>query len=282
MTEAIDRRTTPARSDLAAEHLRGRVAAERYAAGQARQVGVPVVALSFSPDANARLESQILLGEDFTVYEEQDGWAWGQAALDGYVGYLPAAALVRPVPPTHVVSGLATYLYPAADLKRRPLGRLGFGARFAVTGECNGFLELAAGGFVFTKHASALDQPDPGFVATAQLFLGVPYLWGGRSADGVDCSGLLQLVLQRAGIAAPRDSDQQAATLGQALPPPWDFARLHAGDLVFFPGHAGIALGDGRFLHANAFDMRVSIHALADVLARAEAAGQPANAIRRL
>jgi len=119
-------------------------------------------------------------------------------------------------------------------------------------------------------------------VGTAEAFLGVPYLWGGRSADGVDCSGLLQLVLQRAGIAAPRDSDQQAATLGQALPVPWDCARLHAGDLVFFPGHAGIALGDGRFLHANAFDMRVSIHPLGDVLARAEAAGQPVSAIRRL
>ena len=282
MTREFDRRVTPTRPDLAAEQLRGQLGAERFVAGEPRQVGVPAVSLAFAPQATARQESQLLLGEGFTVYEERDGWAWGQAALDGYVGYLPAAALIRPVAPTHQVRRLATHLYPAADLKRRPLARLSFAARLTVEDEQAGWASLATGGCVPMQALSPIGRGDPDYVATAALFIGVPYLWGGRSADGLDCSGLLQLVLQAAGIAAARDSDQQATSLGTALPPPWDFARLHAGDLVFFPGHAGIALGDGRFLHANAFDMAVSIHPLSEVLERAQAAGQPANAIRRL
>lgn len=284
MSDGFDRRVTPARGDLAAAHLRGRVAAERFAEGCPRQVCTAIAPLRFTPDEAARQESELLYGESFTLFEERDGWAWGQAAIDRYVGYVPAACLTAELrAPTHMVTALKTHLYPAPDLKQPVRDGLSFGSRVAVIEVEGKFARLASGDWAVAGHLAPLDHVEPDFLKTAARFLGVPYLWGGRSADGLDCSALVQLALLRAGIAVPRDSDQQAASVGVAVDLPSDPSALRRGDLVFFPGHVGFMLDDGDFLHANAFEMQVSVHRFADVLDRVRRLeGGDVTAVRRL
>jgi len=279
VSQPFDRRITPARPDLAAAHLYGRVEARRFVVGAPRRVAVPLATLSFEPAAAARAETQGLYGEPFTVYEERDGWTWGQLERDGYVGWLPAAALAdRGARPTHRLEALASQLYPEPDLKARPLSALPFGALLQVEAEAGRFARLTGGGFVPARHLSPLDAATAAPVATARRFLGAPYLWGGRSAAGLDCSALVQLALMAAGIAAPRDSDQQQS-LGRDAGDP---AAARPGDLLFFPGHVGFVTEGRRFLHANAHWMAAVEEPLDDVLARAVADGAPPSALRRL
>ncbi|BAQ43576.1 peptidase P60 [Methylobacterium aquaticum] len=268
----LDPRLTPARPDLADERLRGRVAADRYVAGTTHRIRVPVAPLRRAPDPAAALDSEALLGEAATVYEVRDGFAFAQLSADGYVGYLPAEALgpVDPAP-THRVSALRTFLYPAADLKRPVVGALSLGARVAVAGREGAYARLADGRFAWAGHLAALDAVEPDVAATALRFLGVPYLWGGRSSLGLDCSGLVQTALAAAGIAAPRDSDQQEAALGEAVPVTADLAGLRRGDLVFWRGHVGMMLDEARLIHANGHHMAVAIEPLAEAEGRIRA-----------
>lgn len=280
---AFDRRITPARADLAAASLKGRVEAARYAEGVARQCARPVAPLTFSPAADARQESQLLYGERFVAYEERDGWAWGQAELDGYVGYVEATALTEPTEATHLVAAPRSHLYPSPDLKLRAGPALGMGARVRIVEHARGFSRLASGGWLYGRHLAPLGRPEPDYVKSGMSLLGVPYLWGGRSAEGLDCSGFVQLVLARAGISAPRDSDQQRDALGEPIQPRDDWSRVRHGDFVFFPGHVGIAVEGWRFLHANAFHMAVTLDDFSDVLDRAHAFAQiGVTCIRRL
>jgi cell wall-associated NlpC family hydrolase len=270
----FDPRVTPARADLAAEKLRGEIDAPVYVAGVAHRARA-ASAIRFTPDPAARQESELLAGEPFTVYEIADGWAWGQAELDDYVGYVAAADLVPGEPaPTHRVDARTSHLYPGPDLKLPAAGHLGFGSWLTVDGEQNGFAHSDLG-WVYAKHLAPIDRPRPDPVATALQFMGVPYLWGGRSADGLDCSGLVQLAVQSTGQWCPRDSDHQANFLGQ---PVADVAQARSGDLVCFPGHIGFLVGSEQLLHANAFYMQVTLDALDEVLPRAGRI----TAIRRL
>lgn len=279
----FDRRITPARADLAAASLKGRIEAARYVEGVARRCARPVAPLTFSPAIDARQESQLLFGERFVVYEEKDGWAWGQAALDGYVGYVEAAALAGPEEATHAVAVARSHLYPGPDLKLRAAAALGMGAQVRVVEQARGFSRLATGGWLYGRHLVPTGRREPDYVKTGMSLLGVPYLWGGRSADGLDCSGFVQLVLARAGISAPRDSDQQGDALGEPIEPRDDWSRVRHGDFVFFPGHVGIAVEGWRFLHANAFHMAVTLDDFSDVLDRAHAFAQiGVTCIRRL
>ena len=283
MNEAFDPRTTPVRGDLAAATLRGRMSRPRYAEGEERQVIEAALPLSFRAEAEARLESELAYGERFTVYEVLDGWAWGQAARDGYVGYVPAAGLSSELwAPTHVMAVPASFVYPEPDLKCRPRLRLGMEARVCVTEVADGFAAITGGGWIFADHLAPLGRVEANYLETASRFLGVPYLWGGRGPLGLDCSALVQLALWRAGIEAPRDSDQQARQIGAAVDGFGEPSALAAGDLVFFPGHVGFVLDGSRFLHANAFRMAVTVEALATVLERARAGGAPAASARRI
>ena len=280
---AWDKRVTPVRSDLAAASLKGRVEAPRYAEGVLRQCSAPVAPLTFEPEPEARQQSQLVFGERFTVYEEKDGWAWGQAETDGYVGYLPAAALGEPTEPTHVVSARSSHLYPGPDLKLRAGAALSMGSRVRAVEQTKGFTRLAGGGWLYGRHLSHIHRHEPDYVATAMALIGVPYLWGGRSAEGLDCSGLVQLALLRAGIGCPRDSDQQRDGPGQAIEPRDDWSRVRHGDLVFFPGHVGFAVEGWKFLHANAFHMAVALEDFSEVLERSHAFAQIGiTCIRRL
>lgn len=283
MSVAFDPRTTPARPDLAAAHLRGTVEAERFAEPTDAVVCTPVAPVSAKPDGTAAMTSQLLFGERFAVYDADGQWAWGQGALDGYVGYVPRSCLEDPAAiglgvPTHRVCALSTHVYAEPHFKARPGAALPAGARIAVTGAEAGFARLGPGGYAPLRHLAPLDRPVADWVAEAERFVGVPYLWGGRSSTGLDCSGLVQLALQAADIACPRDSDQQQAALGRPLA---RAERLARGDLVFWKGHVGMMVSPTRLLHANIHHMAAAIEPLAEARRRIRAAGEGDVTARR-
>lgn len=276
---AYDPRVTPVRDDLAARTLRGVLARPRYADGRPMQVTAPDCALSFRPEAGARQESQLLFGERFVAYEIAGGWAWGQCALDDYVGYVPAAALAPAgAPSSHAVALPRSHLYAAPELKRPVVGALGFGARVRVLEESGGYVRIDEGRWLVARHLRPLDRPERDPVAVGRRLVGVPYLWGGRSGRGFDCSGFVQQVLAACGLAVPRDSDQQQAALTHAV----ELDEARQGDIVFFPGHCGFVLEGGGILHANAHDMAVAEDRLENVLRRVgEAEGGRVTGVRR-
>ncbi|KAA0121321.1 peptidoglycan endopeptidase [Methylobacterium sp. P1-11] len=266
MTESLDPRLTPARPHVADLRLRDRITAARYVAGTKRRVTAPSAPLRRAPAADAGLDTEALLGDAVDLYDVAEGFAFVQLARDGYVGYLPAESLGPIDPePTHRVTALRTFLYPEPDLKRPILGHLSLGARLTVTGEAAAYLETP-GGYVFARHCAPLDTHEPDYIATAARLAGTPYLWGGRTSLGLDCSGLVQLCLDAAGLPCPRDADMQERALGEALP--LDLARLRRGDFVFWRGHVGLMRDPETLIHANGHHMAVAAEPLAEAVAR--------------
>ena len=278
-----DPRITPAREDLAADYLRSVVKVASYAKGVPKQVRLPYAPLHKLPDTATGRLTEALMGEAAIVYEEKGGWSWCQLAADGYVGYMPSVALGEPGPEaTHKVAALRTFIYRNADLKSPVMGAASLGVTVAATGDEGEFTAIDGGGWVFTGHLKPVDEVESDYLTTAIRFIGVPYLWGGNTSMGLDCSGLVQTSLRFAGILnCPRDSDMQAAGLGEPVEP--DARLAQRGDLVFFPGHVGLVIDDGVLLHANAWDMMVSPHPLRYVVAEiAKKNPTPITAIRRL
>lgn len=255
---ARDRRLTPARPDLAAASLRGVIEAARFVEGERREIAVGIADLKNAPAPDAPLDTQALRGEIVTVYEDHEGYAWSQLERDGYVGYLPSAALAPIGPaPTHRVNVRRSFVYPGPNMKLPPLAVLPFGARVAVVEQRDAFAILSDGGAVFVAHLTDVAAQVEDFVAVAESFLGAPYLWGGRTPDGLDCSGLVQTALTAAGVACPRDTDMQERALGRPLDLADGAPDLCRGDLVFWRGHVGIMQDAHRLLHANGFHMLV-------------------------
>lgn len=283
MTLALDPRRHACRPDLADAALEGRVAATRFVAGRAFVLAVPATALRLHPAQDAPLNSEVLAGETLSVFEMRaDGWSWVQLGRDRHVGYVETATLAPPgAPPTHRLRVPRSFVYPEPNMKVPPVSWLPLGARVAVAAEEGRFLRLARGGFVVAHHAAPLDAPpEPDFVAVAESFLAIPYLWGGKTGLGLDCSGLAQIALDACGIAAPRDSDMQEAELGQMVS---DRGALRRGDLIFWKGHVGMMRDAGTLLHANAYHMQVASEPLAETAARTESrGGGPIVAIKRL
>lgn len=281
MSETFDRRLTPARPEVAAAYLKGRVTADRYVEGVAMEVRDCVVDLRRAPRPDAAVDTQVLYGERVTVYDEEEGWAWAQLARDNYVGWIAANTLWRELSrATHRVSVPRTFIYPAANIKLPPLGALPLGAEVAIVEEREGFSVTPELGFIYRKHLAPVGARAPDFVAVAETLLGAPYLWGGKSVMGVDCSGLVQVSLLMAGIKAPRDTDMQEAALGAPLAPE---APLQRGDIVFWKGHVGVMRDATVLLHANATHMQVTSEPLEAVRARNESAGAgPVTSVKRL
>src|SRR5882757_10809511 len=228
----LDPRITPARGDLAAKHLAGVVEAQRFVEGKAYEIGAAQAPVRDAPSHAAELQTEALKGERITIYDiSDDGWAWGQLAGDSYVGYLPASALCAPGPAaTHKVSALRTFSFPGPSIKLPPLETLSFGCQLAVARVDGPFAITAAGSHVPALHLAPVETKETDFVAVAERFLGTPYLWGGKSSIGIDCSGLLQLALLACGIPCPRDTDMQERALGSALARP-EGGPLRRGDL---------------------------------------------------
>ena len=274
-----DRRITPARADLAAAHLAGKIKAPRYVEGILHHVKCGRAALRGKPSGDAGLDTELLYGEAFSVYDVADGWAWGQAAADQYVGYVREDALAEKFPAAdHRVTALMTPVFPAPDLKRPVRDFLPLNAKVKIAAREGKYARIGADAYVFAGHLAPLDQVAKDWVEIAEHFLRVPYVWGGKTAAGLDCSGLIQTALAAGGIACPRDTDMQERALGRAI----EAKNLQRGDLVFWKGHMGVMLDDARLLHANAFHMEVSIEKLSDAVARITDVAGPITSVKRI
>lgn len=272
-TRGLDRRVNAFRPDLADIRLQGRVEAARFTAGRRARVAAPVLDLRSAPSADAGLDSQLLLGDEVTVFDEADGFAWVQAARDSYVGYVPAAGLAPEGPaPGHVVAVPRTFLYREPDMKRPAIAALSIGSRLTVTGTTTtrgtDYAVLETGEAVVAAHLRPAGAAADDYVAVAETLERTPYLWGGASGFGVDCSGLVQLGLRMAGRQAPRDTDMQAASLGRPLAFGDDLEGLERGDLVFWKGHVAIMLDGEAIIHASGHAMMVVREPLREAVGR--------------
>jgi len=281
---SFDRRITPIRADLADERLRGQIEAERFTARTLKRVVASFSPLHRHPSREAPVDTQAIFGESVTVYDEHEGWAWAQLNDDGYVGYLPSEALGEPgAEPTHRVRAIRTFVYPGPNLKLPYRDYLTLNAKVAVMETEGDYARLASGGWVYAPHLAGLDAFETDYVSVAERFLHTPYLWGGKTSLGIDCSGLAQTALAAAGIAAPRDSDMQERALGTPIEVKPDLGGLRRGDLVFWKGHVGLMMDESNFIHATGHSMTVMIEplAIAEERIRRTSYG-PISAIRRL
>lgn len=258
-----DRRTTPNNGRVAAARLEGQVEAAKFVEGEAKQVMLPVVDLLRAPDG--KRDRQLLSGQAVTVFEELDGWAYIESALDGYVGYVPEASLGALREANHLVSARATHIYTQADIKSGDRASLSMGSTLRVLREQDDFAKIPEG-FVPLVHLSDL-APEADPVSVAERLMGAPYLWGGNSAFGIDCSGLVQAGCRACGIACGGDSDMQEAELGEALA---EDAPLQRGDLLFWKGHVAWVVDSETLLHANAHHMAVAYEPIEAAIERIE------------
>src|SRR5579863_3461678 len=155
-----DRRVTPARPDLAAAHLKGKVDSSRFVDGEKFVVGLGRVSLRVRPLDDAAQDSELLFGESFTVYDRAGGWAWGQAANDLYVGYVRESALMTPFVAEAHVTALMAPVFAAADLKTPVRELLPMNAAVPFKGRQGDYVKIAEGAFLHQRHLEPLGQKD--------------------------------------------------------------------------------------------------------------------------
>ena len=281
----LDPRRHAYRDDLADKALQGLIAPRRFVEGEPWCVAAPSTPVRPAPRPDGDRDTEALAGEALTVFEVREGWAWGQLARDRYVGYIAEADLTRGAPPaaTHVITSPSALVYAEPTARAPALATRYLASRVTACAELDGFVELATGGYVGHPHVAPLGDHSPDVVATAGTFLKAPYLWGGKTVAGVDCSGLIQLCLDRAAIDCPRDTDMQQAdlpgaldTAAETLPP------LQRGDLVYWRGHVAMMIDETNAIHATAHVMSVTIEPVLDIAARARGDGPIAAAVKRL
>ena len=268
----MDWRLTPATARVAHVSLRGRLEAVQWTDGEDVSVALPLVDLLRAP-FGAR-ERQLVLGEGFTVVDRDQGHAFGFARKDGYCGWLPQAALGAAAVPSHWVASVGTHRYGEPRVQSVQID-LPMGARVAVSGHEGRFARIA-GGYVPASHLRALGDwlSDP--VTVAEMFLGTPYLWGGNSRGGIDCSGLVQVVFAACGVSLPGDADLQAAAGVEVT------GALRRGDLVFWAGHVAMVVDGARLIHANGFTMSVAYEGISAATQRIARVEGPVTARRRV
>ncbi len=270
---AHDARLHAFRADLADARLKGEVSAERFVSGRPARIAVPVADIRRAPRPDAGVDTQLVCGDGVLVFDEAEGWAWVQAERDGYVGYVTDTALTaQNAALTHIVSVPRTFVYPGPDLRFPRTADLSMGSTVTVTGaaETRGthYAVLASGEAMIAGHLRPVGEFAGDYVSVAEMFLGTPYLWGGVSGFGIDCSGLVQLAMRMTGRDVLRDTDMQAATIGEPLNAGPDFSGLRRGDLVFWKGHVAIMTDTENMIHANGHTMMVSREGLREAIAR--------------
>lgn len=269
----LDHRLHAYRPDLADSQLRGKVDAVAFTQGTIKRVCVPVCDLRGKPEADSGTQSQLLYGDEVTVFDEGDGWSWVQSKRDGYVGYMPDVELGDVSnAPTHRICVPRTFIYSGADLRYRIVNALSLGSVVEIV-ECvekrgSNYGVLADGTAIFSKHLRKIDETASDYVTSAERLLNTPYLWGGVSGFGIDCSGLVQLAMLDAGRNVLRDSDMQGDNLGDIIDAGEDYANLRRGDLVFWPGHVAIMTSPDIMLHANGHTMTVCYEPLREAIDR--------------
>lgn len=278
----FDPRLHAIRDDLADARLRAEIDRPRYADGDDATIIAPIAPCRRRPTADAPLDTEFLHGEPVRVFEKADGWAWVQSEADFYVGYTPEEAVGPRVAFTHRVASPLALPFPSPSIKVPPRASLPLGATVHVVSEIieghEHFYMTADGAFILRQHLAPLYDPAGDWVAVAEEFSGTPYLWGGKSWYGIDCSGLVQLALSAAGIPAQRDSDMQLKTLGEELN---DDEPLQRGDLVMWKGHLGVMRDHETLLHANGFHMKTASEPVAATIARLADLGLPVLARKR-
>ncbi|MBL8565098.1 MAG: C40 family peptidase [Hyphomicrobiaceae bacterium] len=282
-TALPDPRRNAYRRDLADSALVGVVTAARFADGSPGQIIRASVPLRRNPSPVEPFDTEVLFGERVRVFDVVEGWAWVQLERDRYVGYLSADAVSREVrATTHKVRAIGTFVHPRPDIKSPPMMHLSIGAELCIAETGEQFHRLESGGFVPARHVVEADRHARDFVDIAERLIGTPYLWGGRTRVGIDCSGLVQVSLEAAGLVAPRDSDMQRAELGDEIEIGPELEGLERGDLVFWQGHVGMMADGLMLLHANAHHMAVAIETLPEAVARISKTTGPILAVRRL
>lgn len=261
-----DRRLLPANGRVAHLSLKGQIKAERYVEGEAARIAVPLADLLSRPDGPR--DRQLLMGDPVLVLERLDRHAFVRASKDGYCGYVALSALGPDRGATHSVAVPATHLYASASIKRREVTSLSFGCQLAIASGDGRFATTDQGLYVPSVHLKPIGSPLTDPAGIAEMFLGTPYLWGGNSRGGIDCSGLVQAALLACGIPCPGDSDLQWASVGTGLA---EGADLRRGDLLFWKGHVAMVTGPDRMIHANGFRMAVTYEGVAEGLARIRA-----------
>lgn len=270
---AHDPRLHAFRSDLADTRLKDEIAAERYVAGRPGRIEAAVVDVRSAPALEAGVSTQFLRGDDVSIFEDAKGWCWVQAERDGYVGYVSEAAIsARDMAPTHQVVAPRSFLYPGPDLRFPRTGQVSIGSTLAVVGSAEtrgtSYALLPSGEAVIAGHLRPVGEFEADYVAVAERLLHTPYLWGGVSGFGIDCSGLAQLSMRMAGRDVLRDSDMQAASIGEPIEPAADFSNLRRGDLVFWKGHVAIMTDGENMIHASGHTMMVSREGLKQAIER--------------
>lgn len=257
--EKLDPRLHAFRADLADERLRGKVEAFRFVSGTLKRVIAPTAALYKIADHRSERQSECLFGEDVLVFEEKDGFCWVKSLQDSYVGYMEQSKIgLLENQTTHWVTVPRTFQYSDCDLRSPMIGPLSMGSRVTIVGkaETRGthYAKLDNGHFVVEPHIAPVTTLASDYVSVAESFIHTPYLWGGKSGLGIDCSGLVQLSMMMAGKSVLRDTDMQEASIGTKINPSDGLKR---GDLVFWKGHVAIMTDENTLLHANGASMDV-------------------------
>jgi len=258
----MDPRLTPANEIIACGTLKGKIRHLNFVEGKNYQINVSFVDLLATPDG--KRNRQLIYGSQVKYFGESDGWAFIQNRYDKYVGYVPRSAIVKETEKTHIVSAPLTHVFIEPNVKSRNVDMLPLAAR--VSGEMieNGFLETELGWISISqlKRKTELSK-DP--VEISKLLQNAPYLWGGNTSLGIDCSGLIQISMLLCGLDCPGDSDQQMNTLGQNL----DIGSPRKkGDILFWKGHVAWAVNERQILHANAFHMATVIEEANEAIER--------------